>query len=87
MKQSGDINHCEETGTEFPVTSKYGKTPPNKHGCLGRQQHATTSLESCPALSGEASTIRTTALALNYYVAEYTVPVWARSAHAYELDS
>ena len=34
-----------------------------------------------------ASTIRTTALALSYSVAEYAAPVWARSAHAYTLDS
>ena len=34
-----------------------------------------------------ASTIRTTALALSYSVAEYTAPVWAISAHAYKLDS
>ena len=34
-----------------------------------------------------ASTIRTTALALSYSVAEYAAPVWARSAHAYKLDS
>ena len=30
-----------------------------------------------------ASTIRTTALALCCYVAEYAVPVWARSHHAH----
>ena len=34
-----------------------------------------------------ASTIRTTALALSYSVGEYAAPVWARSAHAYKLDS
>ena len=34
-----------------------------------------------------ASTIRTTALALCYSVAEYAAPVWTRSAHAYKLDS
>ena len=34
-----------------------------------------------------SSTIRTTSLALSYYVAEYAAPVWARSAHAYKLDS
>ena len=34
-----------------------------------------------------ASTIRTTALALSYSVAEYAAPVWARSAHSYKLDS
>ena len=34
-----------------------------------------------------ASTIRTTALALSYSVAEYAAPVWARSAHAYKLYS
>ena len=34
-----------------------------------------------------ASTIRETALALSYSVAEYAAPVWARSAHAYKLDS
>ena len=34
-----------------------------------------------------ASTIRTTALALSYSVAEYATLVWARSAHAYKLYS
>ena len=34
-----------------------------------------------------ASTIRTTALALSYSVAAYAAPVWARSAHTYKLDS
>ena len=34
-----------------------------------------------------ASTITTTALALTYFVVEYGAPVWARSAHAYKLDS
>ena len=38
MKQSGYLNPNEETGTECPVTSKYGRTPPNKHGGVGRQQ-------------------------------------------------
>ena len=32
------------------------------------------------------STIRTTALALSYSTAEYAAPVWARSAHAKNLD-
>ena len=34
-----------------------------------------------------ASTIITTALALSYSVPGYAAPVWARSAHAYKLDS
>ena len=34
-----------------------------------------------------ASTIRRTALAPSYSVTEYAAPVWARSAHAYNLDS
>ena len=42
MKQSGHLNHCEETGTGFPITSKYGGTPPSKHGGVGRQQQHTT---------------------------------------------
>ena len=33
-----------------------------------------------------ASTIRTTALALRYSVAEYAAPVWARSSHAQKLN-
>ena len=33
-----------------------------------------------------ASTIRTTALALCYSIAEYAAPVWARSTYAYILD-
>ena len=41
MKQSRHINPSEETGTGCAVTSKYGRTPPNKHthGVVGRQQH------------------------------------------------
>ena len=38
MKQSGHLNPIEEFGTGFPVTSKYGITPPNKHGGVSRQQ-------------------------------------------------
>ena len=34
-----------------------------------------------------ASTIRTTALALCYSVAEYAVPVWTRSSHAQKLNT
>ena len=33
-----------------------------------------------------ASTIRTTALVLCYYVSEYVAPVWARSSHAQKLN-
>ena len=33
-----------------------------------------------------ASTIRTTALALCYSVAEYAAPVWARSSHSHKLN-
>ena len=39
MKQSEHLNPSEETRTGCPVTSKYGRTPPNKHGGVGRQQH------------------------------------------------
>ena len=38
MKQSGHLNPSEETGTGCPATSKYGNTPPNKHGGVDRQQ-------------------------------------------------
>ena len=36
MKQSGRLNPSEQTGC--PVTSMYGRTPPKKHGRVGRQQ-------------------------------------------------
>ena len=39
MKQSGRLNPSEETETGCPVTSKYGRTSPNKHGGVDRQQH------------------------------------------------
>ena len=39
MKQYGHLNPSEETGTGCSVTSKYGRTPPNKHGGVDRQQH------------------------------------------------
>ena len=38
MKPSGHLNPGEETGTECPVTSKFVRTPPSKHGGVGRQQ-------------------------------------------------
>ena len=38
MKQSVHLNPSEETRTGFPVTSNYGRAPPNKHGGVGRQQ-------------------------------------------------
>ena len=38
MKQSGHLNPSEKTGTGCHVTSKYGRTPPNTHGSVGRQQ-------------------------------------------------
>ena len=38
MKQSGHFNTSEETGTGCPVTSKFGRTPSNKHEGVGRQQ-------------------------------------------------
>ena len=38
MKRSGHLNPSEETGTRCPVTSKFGRTPPNKYGSVGRQQ-------------------------------------------------
>ena len=36
MKQFGHLNSSEETGTGCPITSNYRRTPPNKHGCIGR---------------------------------------------------
>ena len=36
-KQSGH-NPSEETRTGCHITSNYGRTPPNKHGGVGRQQ-------------------------------------------------
>ena len=38
MKQSGHLNPSEKTATGCPITSKYGRTPLNKHGGVGRQQ-------------------------------------------------
>ena len=38
MNHSEHLNPSEETGTGCPVTSKYGRTPPNKHGGVVRQQ-------------------------------------------------
>ena len=35
MKQSGHLNSSQKTG--WPVTSKYGRTLPIMHGCVGRQ--------------------------------------------------
>ena len=40
MKQYGHLNPSDETRTGCPVTSKYGRTPPNKHGGVGRPQQA-----------------------------------------------
>ena len=42
MQQSGHLNPSEETGTGCPITSEYGRTTPNKHGGVGRQQQCVT---------------------------------------------
>ena len=44
MKHTEHLNPSEETGTGCPVTTKYGRTPPNKHGDVGRQQQQSSSL-------------------------------------------
>ena len=44
MKQSGHLNPSEENGTGCPVTSKYGRTPPNRHRVVGRKQQTTSCL-------------------------------------------
>ena len=44
MKQSGHLNASEETGTRSHVTSNYGRTPPSKHGGVGRQQQQNDSV-------------------------------------------
>ena len=44
MKPSGCLYSSEETETGCPVTSKYGKTSPNKHGGVGWQQQKPTTL-------------------------------------------
>ena len=46
MKQSEYINPSEETETGFPVNSKYGRTPSNKHGGVCRQQEESYWLKS-----------------------------------------
>ena len=48
MKQSEHLNPSEESGNRCPVTSKNGRTPPNKHGGVGRQQqqHLDTRMQS-----------------------------------------
>ena len=38
MKQSRHLNPSKEIGTGCLVTSKYGRTAPNKHVGVGRQQ-------------------------------------------------
>ena len=38
MIQYGHLNPSKETGTGCPIISKYGRTPENKHGGVGRQQ-------------------------------------------------
>ena len=57
MKQSGHLNPSEETGTGCPVTSKYGRTLPNKHGGMGGQQQAPSCLCSMYVRIGVQSSI------------------------------
>ena len=37
MKQSGHLNPSYETGAGCPITLKYGRTHPNKHGGVSLQ--------------------------------------------------
>ena len=51
MKQSGHLNPSEETVNGCPVTSKYGRTPPSKHGGVVRQQHELNNFRSIAIIS------------------------------------
>ena len=60
----------------FHTTKMKVATRNNLHKKLSRSKWGTN-----------ACTIRTTALAISYSVAEHAVTVWVRSAHVYKLDS
>ena len=62
MKQSGHLNPSEETGTGCHVTSKYGRTPPNKHGCVGRQQEPSSLHNSKHTTHTHATRVQNTTL-------------------------
>ena len=47
---STHLNPSEETGTGCQVTSKYGRTPPNKHGGVGREQQRPTRCQQSPSV-------------------------------------
>ena len=47
MIQSGHLNPSGETGTGFPVTSTYGRTPLNKHGCVSQQHNVSAYFAFC----------------------------------------
>ena len=40
MQLAKHLNPIQETRSGCPVTSKYGRTPPNKHGSVCRHQQA-----------------------------------------------
>ena len=52
MKQSGHLNSGEETGTGCLVTSKYGRSPPNKHAGVGQQQQQGPVYDVCILIGG-----------------------------------
>ena len=74
MKQSRYLNPSEETGTGCPATSKYGRTPPKKHGGVGRQQQQqqfVTKLKKQQAVFSKQSTLRDNATESSFIVIHF----------------
>ena len=81
---SGEHPHSKYLGVKLDRTLGYKQ---HIHNTKIRVATRNNLLRKLTSSKWGTNTLRTTALALGYSVAEFAAPVWARSAYAHKLDS
>ena len=80
-----NIQHPKYLGVTLDRTLCYKKHIHNTKMKVATRNNLLRNLSNSK-WGANANTIRTTALALSYSVAEYAAPIWARSPHAKKLE-
>ena len=82
---TGEYPHLKYLGVTLDRTLSYKEHMPNTQMKVATRNNLLRKLSNSK-WGANASTIRTTSLALCYSMAEYASPVWARLPHAQKLN-
>ena len=84
--QTGEYPHAKYLGVPLDRTLGYKQDIHNTKMKVATRNNLLRKLSNSK-WGANTSTVRTTALALSYSVAEYAAPVWTRSPHAHKLNT